>query len=215
MPPLDSTPDRSPHPPFDQARLYDEAAASFGPAFVRLAVAYERDPHRRQDLLQEIHFALWRSLATFDGRCALRTWVYRVAHNVATSHAMRGRRHGRGLVGLEALDNAPELGDDSAAGRLFERLDAERQRARLAELIEQLTAPDKQLVLLYLEGLDAAAIGDVTGLSPANVATKIHRIKRVLVQRALTARTPAAGAGIDGRADPAAANQYSEVTRDR
>jgi len=185
VPPLDSTPDGSGHPPADQSRLYDEAAAAFGPALVRLASAYQRDPHRRQDLLQEIHFALWRSLATFDGRCALRTWVYRVAHNVATSHAMRDRRHGENLVGLDALDNAPALGDDAPANRLAERLDAERQRAKLTELIEQLAAPDRQLVLLYLEGLDAAAIGDVTGLSPANVATKIHRIKRVLARRVL------------------------------
>jgi RNA polymerase sigma-70 factor (ECF subfamily) len=34
--------------------------------------------------------------------------------------------------------------------------------------------------LLYLEGEQAASIGEVTGLSAANVATKIHRIKRLL-----------------------------------
>jgi DNA-directed RNA polymerase specialized sigma24 family protein len=33
--------------------------------------------------LQEIRIALWRSFANFDGRCSLRTWVYRVAHNTA------------------------------------------------------------------------------------------------------------------------------------
>jgi N-acetylneuraminic acid mutarotase len=38
---------------------------------------------RCRDLLQEIHFQLWRSFAHFDHRCSLRTWVYRVAHNVA------------------------------------------------------------------------------------------------------------------------------------
>jgi RNA polymerase sigma-70 factor (ECF subfamily) len=43
------------------------------------------NPEDRRDLLQEIHLALWRSFATFDDRCSLRTWVYRVAHNVATS----------------------------------------------------------------------------------------------------------------------------------
>lgn len=199
MPPLSHTPDAGSHPLADQSRLYDEAAAAFGPALARLAVAYERNPHRRQDLLQDIHFAVWRSLAAFNGRCALRTWVYRVAHNVATSHALRDRRYGRGLVGLEALDDAPAaLGEDAPAARLVEQLDAERQRARLTALIEQLVAPDRQLVLLYLEGLDAAAIGDVTGLSPANVATKIHRIKHVLARRVLAERaqtqTPASRA---------------------
>jgi RNA polymerase sigma-70 factor (ECF subfamily) len=31
--------------------------------------------------------------------------------------------------------------------------------------------------------MDAAAIGDVTGLSSGNVATKVHRIKKILGQR--------------------------------
>jgi len=122
VPPLSHTPDAGSHPLADQSRLYDEAAAAFGPALARLAVAYERNPHRRQDLLQDIHFAVWRSLAVFNGRCALRTWVYRVAHNVATSHALRDRRYGRGLVGLEALDDAPAvLGEDAPAARLVEQ----------------------------------------------------------------------------------------------
>jgi len=38
-------------------------------------------------------------------------------------------------------------------------------------------------MLLYLEGVDAASIGEVTGLSAGNVATKIHRIKAVLARR--------------------------------
>ena len=182
-------PDAGPRLPTDQQRLYDEVVAAFGPALVRLAVAYERDSDRRQDLLQDIHFALWRSLAAFDGRCALRTWVYRVAHNVATSHAMRDHRRGHMLVGLESLEDAPpHRGDDATP--LDERLDVERQRGRLAALIEQLSAPDRQLVLLYLEELDAATIGEVTGLSAANVATKIHRIKRVLARRVLAERAP-------------------------
>ena len=29
---------------------------------------------------------LWVSLGSFDGRCSLRTWVYRIAHNVGASH---------------------------------------------------------------------------------------------------------------------------------
>jgi RNA polymerase sigma-70 factor (ECF subfamily) len=58
-----------------QDGLYAEAAASYGTALERLARAYERDADRRLDLLQEVHMALWRSFASFDGRCSLRTWV--------------------------------------------------------------------------------------------------------------------------------------------
>jgi RNA polymerase sigma-70 factor (ECF subfamily) len=50
-------------------------------------------------------------------------------------------------------------------------------------LIQQLKHPDRQVMLAYLEGMDAAAIGEITGLSAVNVATKIHRIKRLLARR--------------------------------
>ena len=39
------------------------------------------------------------------------------------------------------------------------------------------------MILLYLEGTDAASIGEITSLSAGNVATKIHRIKSVLATR--------------------------------
>lgn len=67
-----------------QDDLYRQVAESYGPALERLACAYEADPEERRDLLQDIHAALWRSFEGFQGRCSLRTWVYRVAHNVVT-----------------------------------------------------------------------------------------------------------------------------------
>ena len=72
--------------------LYKEVADNFDASLQRLARAYEADPEARRDLLQDIHLQLWRSFAHFDQRCSLRTWVYRVAHNVAIRHVVRQRR---------------------------------------------------------------------------------------------------------------------------
>ena len=84
---------------------YQRVAAEYGAALERLAYAYEEDSDRRRDLLQDIHFQIWRSLEQFDSRCSLRTWVYRVAHNVATSHVVRQRRsRSRELVTLEEIE---------------------------------------------------------------------------------------------------------------
>jgi RNA polymerase sigma-70 factor (ECF subfamily) len=71
------------------------------------------------------------------------------------------------------------------AGRFDDRekaLDRQRAMDRLFALIQKLKPVDRQTILLYLEGLDAASIGDITGLSAANVATKIHRIKSILIR---------------------------------
>lgn len=159
-----------------QDERYRNAAAEYGPALERLARAAEADPTERRDLLQEIHFAVWRSMSGFDGRCSMRTWVYRVAHNTAASHAMRGRRTPKG-VSIEEL----VVADDAANP---EEIASEHQALeKLMATIRALKPPDAQVMLLYLEDLDAAAIGEITGISPGAIATKVHRIKALLARR--------------------------------
>ena len=144
---------------------------------LRLARGYEADPERRRDLLQDIHLDVWRSLESFDGRCSLRTWVYRVAHNVAASHIVRRRRLAARLIDLEALDAEPVAVDGEV------QADHRNAAHNLLSLIHRLRPADRQIILLYLEGETAAEIAEVTGLSPSNIATKIHRIKKLLHQQ--------------------------------
>lgn len=160
----------------DRDERYLSAAAEFGPALERLARAYEADAVERRDLLQDIHFALWRSMATFDGRCSTRTWVYRVAHNTAVSHLLVRKRAPKGasLEDFEVVDDA--AGPEELAGE-------HRAIERLMAMIRALKPADAQIMLLYLEDLDAGAIGEITGLKPGAVATKIHRIKSLLAKR--------------------------------
>jgi RNA polymerase sigma-70 factor (ECF subfamily) len=158
----------------DQDSLWLETADKFGPALDRLARAWEIDSEKRRDLLQEIHFQLWRSFANFDARCSLRTWVYRIAHHVAASYVIRERRRFTALVSLEDLEHLP--GRETRPDR---RLNLER----IATLIQQLKPLDRQVIVCYLEDLDAASIAEITGLSPANVAVRVHRIKSLLARR--------------------------------
>jgi RNA polymerase sigma-70 factor (ECF subfamily) len=168
--------DRLPKGRSEQDQRYLEAAAEFGPALDRLARGYEADADLRRDLRQEIHTELWRSLARFDGRCSLRTWVYRVAHNTAASHVLKHR--GKSVfVGVEEVE-ALASGDDPER-ELVDR-DA---RQRLLALIQALKPADRQLTLLYLEDFEAAEISEITGLSSGAIAVKIHRIKAALAAR--------------------------------
>ena len=64
-----------------------------------------------------------------------------------------------------------------------EIVDRQRALERLHDLIARLKPLDRQVMLLYLEQLDAASIAEITGLSAANVATKVRRIKQLLIQR--------------------------------
>jgi RNA polymerase sigma-70 factor (ECF subfamily) len=154
---------------------YAFAAQAFGPALERLAKAYEADPECRNDLLQDIHLALWRSFARFDERCSLRTWVYRVAHNVGASHILRQKSNSH-LVSLDDLElpTGAQSPEDTAGEH--------HALSRLMAFIRALKPPDRQVLLLYLEDLNAAAIAEVTGLSPGAVAVRIHRAKAILAE---------------------------------
>lgn len=159
----------------DQESLYADALAQFGSSLARLATGYELDQSRQQDLLQDIHVALWRSLATYRGQCSLRTWVYRIAHNKASTY-VRQRMRARRLkaVSLEEIDDEHHHPD-------FERaLDHEAILEKLRDLIQSLKPVDQDVFLLYLEGLDARSIAEIIGISPGNVAQKIHRAKKYL-----------------------------------
>ncbi|MEO6815601.1 MAG: sigma-70 family RNA polymerase sigma factor [Edaphobacter sp.] len=160
-----------------QDDLYKKAAEDYGSALERLARAYEADPDRRRDLLQEIHLQLWRSFHRYDSRCSVRTWIYRVAHNVAASYVMHECRTFSNLVSLEEL----EMLSDNAEGQVA--ADHRINMERLSALIQQLKPLDRQVIISYLEDMDAASIAEITGLSPAAVAMRIHRIKNVLARR--------------------------------
>lgn len=97
---------------------------------------------------------------------------------MATSHVISDRRHrSRRFVSLDDVDALPPAPDVEHAADRKILLDGVRA------LIEQLTPLDRQVMLLYLEGFDAAGIGEVTGLSAGNVSTKVHRIKTILRRR--------------------------------
>jgi RNA polymerase sigma-70 factor (ECF subfamily) len=162
----------------EQDQAFSDAIARFGGAIARMARGYEADADLRRDLEQDIQVALWQSLASFDGRCALSTWVWRVAHNRATSHIIARRRHGQHR--WANIEDVELLADDPTP---FDHVKSDQAMALILSIIDRLDPPDRQILLLYLEGVAAAETGEITGVSPDVVATKIHRFKTMLTRR--------------------------------
>lgn len=148
--------------------------ARHAPALVRLARHYEAEPEARRDLEQEILVALWRALPGYRGDASERTWVYRIAHNVAASHVARAIRARRD-------DAAIEVEIESTERRAVHDVTEQREAVRrLEQRVRALDLPSRQLVLLALEGCTTAEIAEVTGLSPTNVTTKLSRLRKAL-----------------------------------
>jgi RNA polymerase sigma-70 factor, ECF subfamily len=80
-----------------------------------------------------------------------------------------------GLVSIESIEAMPGSSDhDELAATQAEAL------GRLSILIQRLKPLDRQIIVSYSEGMDASSIGEFTGLSPANIGMKVHRIKNIL-----------------------------------
>lgn len=164
-------------PPTDPQAAFEAALGEHRRIVFKVASIYARTAEDQRDLVQEIVLQLWRAFASFDARRGkLSTWMYRIALNVAISHA---RRPSWAVAG-----HSEPIEDDHPA-LISEPVDA-RPEARLRELyavIDQLAPLDRALILLYLEDRSHAEIGEVLGLSVTNVATKLNRLKHALRAR--------------------------------
>jgi len=134
----------------------------------------------RQDLYQEMLLQIWQSLARFEGRSVLDTWIYRVALNTAISYrrktAVRTRR-------VKVLSDVPEpqpAGSRNQGGPV-------RELQLLDEFIGTLNKVDRAVFLLYLEDIGAKQMSEITGLTENNIGVKISRIKKAFVAKYLGA----------------------------
>ena len=144
-------------------------------AIRRLATSYEREPGRRQDLVQDIWLALWQALPSFRGDCSERTFVFRIAHNRGVTHIQHWRRRR-----TEELDEETPVADerDDPLGDAIKRQRQDRLRAAVLRLPLGL----RQVVVLALEGLNHREVGDVLGLTENNVAVRLTRARAALAQ---------------------------------
>lgn len=133
----------------------------------RLCSVYTQSPADREDLFQEIFLGVWRSLPGFRGESSERTWLYRIAHNVALTWQMRDKRRQSRQTALE--DTAP-----------LETKPLDLRRMDLERAVAQLKPADRSLTLLWLEGLTALEIEEVTGVEAATVAVRLGRIRKQL-----------------------------------
>lgn len=137
----------------------------------KIAGTYRVSLHDRADLEQDILAALWRAWSTYDHGRPFSTWMYRVALNVAISSHRRElrRRH-------ESLDEAHE----EIAGAPDVDFELRQQQAMISRSMADLSATDRALLLLHLEGNSHRGIAEVLGTSEGNVAVKLNRIKTQL-----------------------------------
>jgi len=182
---------------------------------VRVARAWVRRPEIAEEVAQEAWIGVIRGLAAFEGRCALTTWIYQIAINLAKR---RAEREGRQLSFSDLA--APELGaEDAVPPECFlpaghprwpnhwkdapaawpsaddpERalLSAEAMEV-LREALESLPPAQRQVITLRdIEGMSSAEACNVLGVSETNQRVLLHR-GRARLRNALKAHFQGGG----------------------
>ena len=190
----------------DALRSGDEAAfvrviqRLHGP-MLRLALAYVGDHHVAEDVVQEAWLTAIRSLDRFQGRSTFKTWISGIVINHARS---RRRKESRLLTFTSLLrggraDRRGPTVDPSRFGsdgawreRPSSWQNLPEDRLIGAETLEMIRAaiqdlPPKHrevIVLRDVAQLDAAAVGELLGISAENQRVRLHRA-RAAVRKAL------------------------------
>jgi len=180
-------------------RAFTAFVDAHGAGMLRVARLYVRDRAVAEEVVQEAWLGVLRGIERFEGRSALRTWLYRIVANVARTRAVREARSVP-LSSLAVDDPAvpPErfhgAGDLWAGhwsspptdwGRPEQELLSAETRGQIAAAIEGLPASQRRVIALRdVEGWSADEVCSVLELSEANQRVLLHRA-RSAVRRAL------------------------------
>jgi RNA polymerase sigma-70 factor (ECF subfamily) len=143
-----------------------------------------RDGDAAEDAVQEALVKAWREVRGLRDAGAFDAWLHRLLVNACRDHARRSRRRPIELPSLSIDREEPR--DDLA--QLADR--DELERAFLELSVEHRTV----LVLSHYVGLRASEIGQILGIPPGTVASRLHYGARAM--RAALGRTNAVPATI-------------------
>ena len=155
----------------DQDKNFSELIKKYEKALWRVAATYEARPAIRDELFQEILFELWKALKSFKGNSSYKTYIYRVAHNVAFKHVSRQ------VKGKSAASFSAEFKKEVSA----EKIHIAKQNADgLSSAIRLLPLKQREVLSLFLEGLTYQEISEIIGVSHSNTGVILNRAKNQL-----------------------------------
>jgi RNA polymerase sigma-70 factor (ECF subfamily) len=136
------------------------------------------DREEADEVLQAVYLKVLEGRARFDGRSALRTWLFGVVRRTA---AERRRRRWVGLLAgrrwlLARRAAAPATPEERAAG-------SETTRALRRALVELPRRQREILHLVFYQDLTVEEAGRVLGISAGSARTHYHRGKAAVRER--------------------------------
>jgi RNA polymerase sigma-70 factor (ECF subfamily) len=158
---------------------FDQLVRQYQGQVVNLARAMTGSDTDVDDMAQEVFVRVWRSLSTFRGDSAFRTWLYGIALNVIRTHRAR-RSKFRTLFW-----SAPEGGEADPLERVRDEDAGIEQKIMMRDAIDRAlkTLPTElreALVLRDVQGLEYREIAAALGVPIGTVESRIFRARQRL-----------------------------------
>ncbi|MEM1261916.1 MAG: sigma-70 family RNA polymerase sigma factor [Pseudomonadota bacterium] len=147
---------------------FEAIVGEYAPMVTRIIAAFESRTALQRELVQEVFVAVWAALARFRGKAGIKTYVARIAHNVAVSHVRREVRHPIVSGEVDLADSTPGPA---------QRAEHDAIREALLAAVRQLPVGLRQVVSLHLEGFTDSEIAAALQISGGNVAVRLTRAR--------------------------------------
>lgn len=169
---------------------FDALLERYSGAIRRHLAGMVRDKDAAEDLVQEVFLRVWTRTEQWDGRGALRGWLYRIATNLALNHLRSvSRRRERPLE----LPPDPENDDlePQVPGWLVDlstlgpeaMLEASEQREQLQRLLSALPEEKREVVRLVHEAeMNLREVAEALGIPEGTVKSRLHYATKELAQ---------------------------------
>lgn len=152
--------------------LFAEVTSRCTGLITRIAISHEADQALRRELTQDILLAIWMALPAFRGDSSLKTFVASIAQKRSISHVTRRAREPRQVELPIDMKSSALLPDELAV-----RAD---QKRLLVQSMQRLPIPQREAIVLFLEGFSYAEMGDVLGISSNAAMLRCQRAKCAL-----------------------------------
>lgn len=159
--------------------------ALHGPALLNYAIRMLGDRGAAEEILQDSLVNIYHTIDRFEGRCSIKSWLFRAVHNSAIDEIRRRKRYVN--VSQEALDSYfDEAGhwiNDCPGwdGLAAKQMDEKRLLKTVQDKIDQLPHAHREVLLLKeVEGLTTTEICAALEISPGNLRIRIHRARAAL-----------------------------------
>ncbi|HEX2043378.1 MAG TPA: sigma-70 family RNA polymerase sigma factor [Acidimicrobiales bacterium] len=171
-----------------------------------------------EDAVQETMVRAWRGFDEFEGRSAVRSWLYRIATNVCLDMLRSGQRRALAMdfgpagtadsftgatrpesAWVEPIPDARVLPPDGDPAELA----AEKETIRLAFITALQHLPPRQRAVLILREVlrwHAAEVAELLDTTVASVNSALQRARATLASRNVEATAPAATIDVDQQA---------------